>query len=150
MGADYRNSQTTTPRPAFPAGSDHTKDSDCTVDPLTNCCKVCGVDHSEPCLECGGKGYHSPNCPELQHTGNTIPALERTVIRVTRDRLADYYVPCPVEDCPGGHQLARRLYTCADCGFKSCGACMDAHEREGHTGDSDTAREMYSSIGGLR
>lgn len=44
----------------------HTKDSDCTVDLETLCCTICGVDHSGECLDCGGRGFHKPECPWMQ------------------------------------------------------------------------------------
>ncbi len=43
----------------------HTQDSDCTVDPETGLCTVCGVLHGEPCILCGGRGYHALDCAEL-------------------------------------------------------------------------------------
>lgn len=55
----------------------HTKDTDCTVDPDTLCCTVCGVDHSEECLECGQRGYHAETCPIRSGSG-TIPDRKRT------------------------------------------------------------------------
>jgi hypothetical protein len=42
--------------------NDHTKDSDCTIDPITECCVECGVYHGEECPECGQRGYHRRNC----------------------------------------------------------------------------------------
>ena len=36
----------------------HTQDSDCSVDPVTDLCTVCGVHHGEPCEHCGGRGFH--------------------------------------------------------------------------------------------
>lgn len=36
------------------ANVEHVRDSDCTIDPETLCCDVCGVDHSDECLDCGG------------------------------------------------------------------------------------------------
>ena len=41
----------------------HTKDSDCTVDPTTLCCSLCGVSHSDPCGHCKGAGFHKEDCP---------------------------------------------------------------------------------------
>lgn len=41
----------------------HEKDSDCTVSEETLLCEVCGVDHSEECPDCGGRGFHKPVCP---------------------------------------------------------------------------------------
>jgi hypothetical protein len=50
----------------------HTKDSDCTIDPETDCCLECFAWHAEPCRECGGRAYHNhttekPRCPECEH-----------------------------------------------------------------------------------
>ena len=42
----------------------HEKDQDCTVDPKTWCCTVCGVYHGDPCWVCGGRGFHKPGCPQ--------------------------------------------------------------------------------------
>jgi hypothetical protein len=41
---------------------EHSKDSDCIVDPRTDLCTVCGVMHGEPCPDCGGKGFHTSAC----------------------------------------------------------------------------------------
>lgn len=41
--------------------SEHTKDSDCTVGD-DGLCIECGVDHSDPCENCGGAGFHKPDC----------------------------------------------------------------------------------------
>ena len=46
--------------------SEHTKDEDCTVDPETQCCTVCGVGHGDPCEFCGGRGFHMDNCPAMK------------------------------------------------------------------------------------
>lgn len=48
----------------------HTQDSDCTLDPATSCCRVCGVDHSATCIKCSGRGFHLPSCPELADSGS--------------------------------------------------------------------------------
>jgi hypothetical protein len=40
----------------------HSKDSDCTVSEETECCEVCGVSHSDECLECGARGFHKSTC----------------------------------------------------------------------------------------
>jgi hypothetical protein len=52
---------------AFLAGkkSDHSKDADCTVDPATGGCFVCGVDHSDECPECGRHGFHLDGCVRM-------------------------------------------------------------------------------------
>lgn len=44
-------------------GPQHYTDSDCTVDPRTHLCVNCGVEHGEPCQTCGGKGFHTADCP---------------------------------------------------------------------------------------
>ena len=44
----------------------HTADEQCDVDPATDCCRVCGVLHGEPCRVCGARGYHRADCPELE------------------------------------------------------------------------------------
>ena len=43
----------------------HVKDSDCTVNPEDMLCIHCGVDHSETCPDCGGRGFHSADCPQM-------------------------------------------------------------------------------------
>ncbi len=40
----------------------HERDEQCTVDPRTNACTECGADHSDPCPECAGRGYHKLGC----------------------------------------------------------------------------------------
>ena len=42
---------------------DHTKDSDCDVNPETMMCRECGVYHGLHCMACGGGGFHAPDCP---------------------------------------------------------------------------------------
>jgi len=44
--------------------TEHTKDSDCTVDPTTNLCTICQVEHLDPCLDCGQRAYHKSDCPQ--------------------------------------------------------------------------------------
>lgn len=43
----------------------HTRDEQCDVDPDDLCCRVCGVDHSETCPACGGRGFHRDGCEEV-------------------------------------------------------------------------------------
>lgn len=50
--------------------SDHRADSDCTVDPQTNLCTGCGVEHGDPCPGCTGRGYHAANCPHVETSAN--------------------------------------------------------------------------------
>ena len=42
----------------------HTNDDECSVDPETRCCTVCGADHSFACERCGGRGFHQGECLE--------------------------------------------------------------------------------------
>jgi hypothetical protein len=46
-------------------GAEHSQDSDCNVNPETDCCTVCGVMHGAACTVCGQKAYHRPDCNEL-------------------------------------------------------------------------------------
>jgi len=48
------------------SAAEHLQDSDCTVDPETLLCSVCGVDHGGECIDCGGRGFHKPNCPWME------------------------------------------------------------------------------------
>ena len=82
------------------------------------------------------------------HCGNLIQGQTLLVERVT--------TVCPVCGAPahtvchlcGDKFCHAHLYVCLDCNTAFCGGCMDLHEAEGHWGDSDTAREMFSSITG--
>ncbi len=47
---------------AFEESTAHAKQEDCTVDPNTECCSTCGVDHSRECPDCHKRGYHSDTC----------------------------------------------------------------------------------------
>lgn len=39
----------------------HTQDTDCTLDDH-GLCIFCGALHGEPCVYCGGRGFHKPGC----------------------------------------------------------------------------------------
>jgi hypothetical protein len=41
----------------------HTQDEQCDVDPITLCCRDCGVDHAGDCYRCDGRGFHKDACP---------------------------------------------------------------------------------------
>lgn len=41
----------------------HRQDEECIVDPDTNLCIGCGVEHGEACGSCGGRAFHKPACP---------------------------------------------------------------------------------------
>lgn len=42
----------------------HLRDADCaaTIDPATDACTLCGVDHGGECSWCSGHGFHEPAC----------------------------------------------------------------------------------------
>ena len=47
--------------------AEHRCDADCAgyIDPETDLCTICGVDHGSHCIVCAGRGYHKDGCPEL-------------------------------------------------------------------------------------
>ena len=54
------------------ASAEHHQDSDCTVDPKTDCCTECGVYHASPCPWCDGRGFHNPGCELLKDDDETL------------------------------------------------------------------------------
>lgn len=70
----------------------HVQDSDCVIDSMTGLCLICGVDHSEPCVVCGGRGFHKALCPQmplqptLPHGASTATARARTSRLFARKR----------------------------------------------------------------
>lgn len=42
---------------------EHTRDEDCAVDPDTDACGVCGVEHGPACPSCGARAFHRDGCP---------------------------------------------------------------------------------------
>lgn len=50
------------------ASPQHTRDEDCDIDPATDCCRTCGVDHGGECLTCEGRGFHKLGCPDSDAT----------------------------------------------------------------------------------
>jgi len=60
------------PRGARP----HTTDADCTLALRSDCCVICGVWHGDPCLDCGGRGYHNHSagpCPSCDCCATVEP-----------------------------------------------------------------------------
>ncbi len=52
----------------------HETDADCTIDPITNECTICGAWHGDPCLECHGTGFHKPGCSEYEGDEGDTPS----------------------------------------------------------------------------
>lgn len=55
----------------------HTQDSDCQLDRFGSC-ELCGVLHGDPCQACGGKGFHTAQCPESD--ANYVPQDEQGAV----------------------------------------------------------------------
>lgn len=66
--------------------TEHTKDSDCTVDPNTGLCQICGVEQSEPCPACGCTSFHAPTCEICPDPGSMT---EEEAQRIAEQMLAD-------------------------------------------------------------
>jgi hypothetical protein len=70
--------------------TEHTKDADCTVDPDTDVCAICGVERGDPCAACGGRSFHTDDhCPLTESnyvdTGDLIEWTRG--LRIDRDTL---------------------------------------------------------------
>jgi hypothetical protein len=51
------------------AAPPHTRDEACTLDPNGGLyCIVCGTSHADPCVTCGGKGFHLDGCKDSDAT----------------------------------------------------------------------------------
>ena len=47
---------------------EHTSDADCLLAnslDTDDTCRICGAYHGDPCPECGGRGYHQPDCSHV-------------------------------------------------------------------------------------
>ena len=49
----------------FLPAHEHSIDAHCDVDPETDLCRICGVHHGDPCIDCDGRAFHLPNCDTL-------------------------------------------------------------------------------------
>jgi hypothetical protein len=90
---------------ALPPG-DHQQDEDCAghIDPSTNLCKVCGVEHGDMCPGCTGRGYHRPGCIYSDATaGNIYSEPSRPITAGPRGQ--DVYV----DRITDGDGITRRL-----------------------------------------
>lgn len=54
----------------------HIQDADCTLDDY-GVCIYCGVLHGEPCVHCGGAGFHKPGCLTRHELWSAIKRGER-------------------------------------------------------------------------
>lgn len=63
----------------------HHQDTDCFVNPDTNLCYGCGVDHSGECVECGGRGFHKNECPLIEARPFDLDKALAGAELVTRD-----------------------------------------------------------------
>jgi hypothetical protein len=83
----------------------HSTDADCAghIDPETDTCRICRVDHGDPCQDCGGRGYHADDCPELRH-GEAAVAEELA--------RAESLPAAPLDLC--GHFACAGLTTCIE------------------------------------
>jgi hypothetical protein len=57
----------------------HLRDSDCTVDPATDLCTGCDVDHSGQCPGCLQRGYHTAACLDTEVTAVEADRFERSI-----------------------------------------------------------------------
>jgi hypothetical protein len=65
---------------------EHSRDSDCTVDPKTDSCKTCGVYHGDPCPRCGGRGFHKPKCSTLRKNPGAVNLAQYVQAAVDHSR----------------------------------------------------------------
>jgi hypothetical protein len=99
----------------------HKRDSDCTVG-TDGVCEGCGAVHGDPCLECGGRGYHNLPCDvayeeERLNTGRVFAeALELGLVDgcISCAVGGGEAVPCPNED------LGCAMVGCARCHAICC------------------------------
>jgi hypothetical protein len=88
----------------------HEKDADCTVDPQTDCCSVCGVHHGDECPECNGRGFHVAGCSLIEPPAWPFVGSHRFT-------------------CPGCGAEVRDSHRRMKDGREVCGDCLDpAHQ----------------------
>ena len=79
--------------------------------------------------------------PLADSTSHALPAA------VAEHRLDRFYEPCPQGDDCDGDGKHRRLFDCDQgCGFRGCAACMEIHDSEPHSSESETMLEMFRNI----
>ena len=95
----------------------HTKDADCIVNPETNLCVDCGVEHGDPCVDCGGRGFHLPACPWMTESEDGVIAS------------ADSEIHCPNLRCAEckefRHASPAHKPTCSKA-YRNCPGCIQA------------------------
>jgi hypothetical protein len=81
-----------------------TKDSDCTVNPSTNVCDVCGAEHGAPCVHCNQRAFHDPRCLCML----AAPSPGGRVLKLQRDTAVKFVgVGCSV--MRGGQNVATAI-----------------------------------------
>ena len=108
----------------------HTRDTDCDVDPATDSCRTCSVDHSGECGRCKGRGYHVTGCPEIDDFHVSVmrppyvPELGGLTTHPQATEAYDYRRQC---------WLVRDgdAWRVAACGHIQPGPCCYAREHEG-------------------
>lgn len=109
----------------------HVVNSDCDVDPASNSCRLCGVDHGGDCRYCGPGGFHAFGCADSDDTD-----LNGCECRCHRSGCTEFCEPCGGED-----PMSRAV------GFETRGlATMNPCTAGGESGppyDHATATGMY-------
>lgn len=70
----------------------HTKDAHCIVNPNTDLCVSCGVQHGEPCASCGGRGFHTEECSDSD--ANYTPKTAQDAV-VTLQHVINHFIDQP-------------------------------------------------------
>jgi len=64
----------------------HEQDSDCAPYLVDDQCTVCGVSHTNQCPECGGRGFHKPECPDSDVNWKVkLPATDKSTDNPSHD-----------------------------------------------------------------
>lgn len=73
----------------------HEKDTDCVVDPETNCCIECGVEHGARCFSCLQRAFHTPGC----RFSDACPYTDADECAMARERSVAG-TDAPIPSCP--------------------------------------------------
>lgn len=89
---------------------EHSKDSDCTVDPRTSACTECGAGHADPCLFCSQRAYHSDWCETMHYKAPTLESELEGRLRDLLDKFDDHSdATTYTDDGIDGHGVTMRL-----------------------------------------